>query len=705
MDIKKQRVIATCFLLLAFSISGLAQETLAQQYAATLDGTSGLFKTWDAESLRRGELNFSFGYDQFNHDPGNFKLGRVVIGGAVGVVDTFEIFGSVDANRRIWNPPNRAGNRGEPLSSRGDIKLGAKFNVMSERLDNHPFSFAIAVLGKYPGAMDGIPPGLSETCRDQSDARNDILDAKRCLRTYDAGGYLLFSKTAADIARFHVNFGGVVTMSRRTLVRDELTSGRVPLDLDHRFDLRYGAEVPLPSHPSLRFIGEMNVSIPTPAYVIAGARYYPKNWVALGAAYQASIHSKPVEQETVNRHGFIVQGTLGRRVGAVAEREPLTVSCVIPRTSILLDETVTVRASVSNPAGGKLKYTWSASGGNINGVGDQADFSAGEAGTYTVTATVSNRRETASCSESITVNRRAVAPTVSVEPATFSLLPGESVNLRCAASDPSNSRMTYSWKVNGEPLAAEGPQITFGSAGRSPGSYNVTCTASNGEFSKDATSSGTIRERPNQAPAISCDTTTVIVASGSSIELRATASDPDNDRLTYSWSSPVGALSGNNNTATFNAGGVRAGSYNVTVNVDDGRGGKAACNMVASVSERRAIASAGAGGDGCGYFAANGGARVDNCAKAVLDDIALQLRNNSSMRANIIGYTDNTRAETSKKGLGEARAKAVAAYLQERGIDSSRIQISNGGVGSFGDNATAAGRTLNRRVEIEISPR
>jgi outer membrane protein OmpA-like peptidoglycan-associated protein len=190
------------------------------------------------------------------------------------------------------------------------------------------------------------------------------------------------------------------------------------------------------------------------------------------------------------------------------------------------------------------------------------------------------------------------------------------------------------------------------------------------------------------------------VASGSSVQLRATASDPDGDRLTYSWSSPAGAVSGNSDTTTFNASGVRAGSYTVTVGVDDGRGGKASCNMTVNVSERIVVAR-----DNCGYFTANGGTRVDNCAKAILDDLAVSMRNNSSLRANVFGYTDNTRTETSRKGLGESRAKAVAAYLQERGIDSSRIQITDGGVGNFGDNGTAAGRTLNRRVEIEVAPR
>jgi outer membrane protein OmpA-like peptidoglycan-associated protein len=567
-----------------------------------------------------------------------------------------------------------------------DIRLGGRINLLSERRGN-PFSFAVAGTGKIPGRTD------------VSSLRRGVTNG-----AYEAGFVGMFSKTVADTVRFHANAGmNYISDYENTYhsLRDE-------------FRWRVGMELPV--NRSFRFIAEITDSFQigdgtamwpgwdeSPEHtldIIGGFRYFPAKWASIGAAYQASVQREvaPLAQPVRgSHHGFIVQGTFGSRR---SDAEPLAVSCSASRSSMLQDEVASIRVSVLNAKNTNLTYVWSASGGNVKGSGDQADFSASAPGTYTVTATVSSGKETASCSSQITVNRRPVAPTVSVDPATFSLLPGESANLRCVASDPNNSTLTYAWTVNGERLAAQGPQVTFGSEGRNPGSYDVTCTVSNGSLSASATSKGTIRERPNQVPTISCQTTTVSVASGASVQLRATASDPDGDKLTYNWSSPAGAVGGNSSSTTFNASGVRAGSYTVTVGVDDGRGGKASCNMTVNVSERRVIAK-----DNCGYFAANGGARVDNCAKAILDDIAVQMRNNSNLRANVFGYTDNSRTETAKKGLGEARAKAMAAYLQERGIDASRIQTTDGGVGSFGDNATAAGRTLNRRVEIEISPR
>jgi outer membrane protein OmpA-like peptidoglycan-associated protein/opacity protein-like surface antigen len=381
---------------------------------------------------------------------------------------------------------------------------------------------------------------------------------------------------------------------------------------------------------------------------------------------------------------------------------PPTVSCVVANASILQADTTTIRANAIDPEGERLTYSWSASGGKVSGDDGTGTFDAtGVApGKYTVTATVRDKRNEVSCSADITVLKRNHAPTVTVEPSSFDITQGESANLRCIAKDPDNDPLTYAWSVNGQRLAATSPQITFGSEGREPGNYKVTCEASDGEASASASSNGIVRERiiPNRPPAVECLTTTMDVASGGSIELRVRATDPDNDKLTYSWSSTGGTVSGSGETATFNATGVRAGSYTVTATVDDGRGGKSSCSITVNVSERVSITK-----DNCGYFRV-GGTRVDNCAKAILDDIAVRMKNDSKLRANVIGYTDGSSYEKSRKGLGERRAKAVASYLEKQGVETSRMTITDGGANDpVGDNKKAAGRKLNRRVEIELT--
>jgi OOP family OmpA-OmpF porin len=122
--------------------------------------------------------------------------------------------------------------------------------------------------------------------------------------------------------------------------------------------------------------------------------------------------------------------------------------------------------------------------------------------------------------------------------------------------------------------------------------------------------------------------------------------------------------------------------------------------MTVNVSQRINLMTGTAGGF------RPGSSRLDNVAKAALDDIAVQMQNDPRLRANVIGYTDNSRRETGIQGLGARRAQAAADYLQEKGIDASRITAADGATSNpVGDNTTAEGRELNRRVEAILSVR
>lgn len=67
------------------------------------------------------------------------------------------------------------------------------------------------------------------------------------------------------------------------------------------------------------------------------------------------------------------------------------------------------------------------------------------------------------------------------------------------------------------------------------------------------------------------------------------------------------------------------------------------------------------------------------------------------------GFADSTGGETLNQGLSEARARAVAAHLDSLGIASSRLVVQ-GFSENFpaADNAAAAGRKNNRRVEVTL---
>ncbi len=100
----------------------------------------------------------------------------------------------------------------------------------------------------------------------------------------------------------------------------------------------------------------------------------------------------------------------------------------------------------------------------------------------------------------------------------------------------------------------------------------------------------------------------------------------------------------------------------------------------------------------------SGSARLTNIAKAILDDVALRMKQEPTSTAQVIGYTDNREATGPNADLDVRRAQAVKDYLVSRhGIDASRIAVEGRDAReSVADNNTAAGRAENRRVVIRL---
>lgn len=95
---------------------------------------------------------------------------------------------------------------------------------------------------------------------------------------------------------------------------------------------------------------------------------------------------------------------------------------------------------------------------------------------------------------------------------------------------------------------------------------------------------------------------------------------------------------------------------------------------------------------------------VKNKVKGSLNTLAKALEENPDIRIKIDGYTDFIGSEGYNLELSVKRAKAIKNYLVDRGVKSSNISIEGYGKQSpIANNATAAGRAKNRRVEFIIS--
>jgi outer membrane protein OmpA-like peptidoglycan-associated protein len=79
------------------------------------------------------------------------------------------------------------------------------------------------------------------------------------------------------------------------------------------------------------------------------------------------------------------------------------------------------------------------------------------------------------------------------------------------------------------------------------------------------------------------------------------------------------------------------------------------------------------------------------------------LKTNPGLNVEIQGHTDNTGQPESNQELSELRAKSVAGYLTEHGIN--RMRLSTAGYGEkqpVATNDTPEGRRMNRRTTIKV---
>ncbi|EXJ11551.1 Inner membrane lipoprotein YiaD precursor [Nitrincola nitratireducens] len=86
-----------------------------------------------------------------------------------------------------------------------------------------------------------------------------------------------------------------------------------------------------------------------------------------------------------------------------------------------------------------------------------------------------------------------------------------------------------------------------------------------------------------------------------------------------------------------------------------------------------------------------------------LNEVAKILNEYPESRVTVEGHTDNQGSLQYNQRLSERRASSVADYLVSQGVNRPRLSTAGYSYNRpVADNATAAGRAQNRRVEITI---
>jgi outer membrane protein OmpA-like peptidoglycan-associated protein len=173
-----------------------------------------------------------------------------------------------------------------------------------------------------------------------------------------------------------------------------------------------------------------------------------------------------------------------------APKGPPTTSCSATPASVYAgsNDTAAVHVNASSPDNLPLTYSYTASGGSVEGNGPEARWnpSGVSPGSYTVTAKVDDGKGgTASCTADIRVEEQPHhPPTVSCTANPTTIMPGDRSTITSNATSPDNLPVTYSYSASSGQVTGNGPQAQFDSTGAQPGTATIKCEVTDSRSDK-----------------------------------------------------------------------------------------------------------------------------------------------------------------------------------------------------------------------------
>lgn len=236
----------------------------------------------------------------------------------------------------------------------------------------------------------------------------------------------------------------------------------------------------------------------------------------------------------------------------------------------------------------------------------------------------------------------------------------------------------YRWQLSGGKVEGTGPAVFINTTGLAAGTYTAVAHVSTKEKSArqiaQCSASFTVKESP--LPTIRCSANPSTVNPGDPSTITSYVTSIAARTLVYSYSASAGQIEGTKETTMLQTAGVPPGMITVTCQVKDDLGRTAQANTEVTVSAPPLPPAPKAQKLCTLYFVRDQRrpARVDNEARACLDDIALTLNNQPDSRLVVVGEHDVNEPEGQM--LAAERVVNTRAYLsKEKGIDPSRVDI------------------------------
>jgi hypothetical protein len=287
----------------------------------------------------------------------------------------------------------------------------------------------------------------------------------------------------------------------------------------------------------------------------------------------------------------------------------------------------------------------------------------------------------------------------SVAPA--SVYPGDPITVTGVALNLNPKKTaTYTWTTDGGVISGTSATANVDTKAAAPGTYTVKGHVAEGvKPGQMADCSATFTVKAFDPPTISCSANPSSVNPGESSTITASAMSPQNRPLTYSYNAAAGSISSTTASATLSTVGAAPGPIVVTCRASDDVGhtveATTSVNVIAPpppppppaplasslcpVSFERDVKRP---------------ERVDNEAKACLDDVALSMQRSTDAKLALVGNEDaKEQAADAKEAARQAKRKHPVVepsdaaeravntkdYLvTEKGIDPSRILVYTG---------------------------